>query len=305
MRRRILIFVFTFLIIIINASAEGVWKHEFKNETGGNVNSVLVVGYICKNSACKTASSVNPLWDTIYWPSTPYAQPVNSNDEAPAENNKINLIFPVPPIYSSNYGYILRFFAAGYRSKLKPPFETPSTEGWTWPPSDPIEEVVFIKTDNCKSEFTANIQSCAEAGFPISILTDTNLSAETKSAYIPDNDNYYPKTDPILRQWRELNTNMFVDIQDSSGTSVANYPQNDDYPIYADETHNFEFTWQTSKNTPPGDYTIRMVSTVPDDKCDPSTMVPVEQIMTITLSPSPDTCRAEISNFDIENIGLN
>ena len=58
----------------------------------------------------------------------------------------------------------------------------------------------------------------------------------------------------------------------NSQQSVSGFPKSDTYRIYAGTIHNFQFLWQTSKNTQPGYYTITMTSTVPDPKCDQSNM---------------------------------
>jgi hypothetical protein len=41
----------------------------------------------------------------------------------------------------------------------------------------------FVKTDNCKAEFSPTITSCADSGLPLSIFTDTQLDASTKIAF--------------------------------------------------------------------------------------------------------------------------
>ena len=155
---------------------------------------------------------------------------------------------------------------------------------------------VFNRKDNCNATFTPTIQSCAEAGFPVSILTDTELGAETSSAFTPSGY-YFPSE---FNDWVTISTKMTLDI-----ASVSNFPQEQTEGIYFQDTHDFNFLWETSKNTAPGTYIITMTSTVPDTKCKQSTMIPVTRTMEVNLAASPDTCRAEISDFTISNIGLN
>ena len=94
---------------------------------------------------------------------------------------------------------------------------------------------------------------------------------------------------------------MFADVKPQEGaSSVSGFPKIDSARIFRDNVHNFNFTWETSKNTAPGYYDITMKSTVTDTKCDQDTDIPVEKTMTVYVAESFDTCRADIKNFRID-----
>jgi hypothetical protein len=288
------IIIWTILLISITilqiATAKTTQPYTFSTESG-STGQVTVIWYSCQNQGCTVVKS------------SPTSNLFSPNPTTLSSTSILNVNFPDCP--ETSYGYFLRFFMQGYRSRKVNPY---SYSCWTGSYTYPSNDIDFAKTDNCKSDFTTTVTSCAEAGLPLSILTDTRLDAVTKSAYIPSNDYYFPKDDPQFRPYRELKTRMNVDVKKQSSTaSVSGFPQSSEYPIYADETHNFNFLWQTSKNTEPGTYTVKMTSTVPDEKCDQSTMIPVEQAMDVYVARSLDTCRAEIQNFAMAtaNILLN
>ena len=296
--------IMLFLIIsvlctqMVNSLIEANFLYE--NEEGDSLSNVIIVGYVCLDSDCST---VDPLWKINTWQETPYEQPLNTLNHNPSLPNGITLYFPNSPLYNADYGYMWRYFAEEYRSKVQPPWAMPEGD-YIIQPNPTIR--VFEKTDNCKAEFTPAIQSCAEAGLPLSILTDTELSAETKSAYIPSNDYYYPKDDPLLRQWRELETKMQVDVKpQGSSSSVSGFPTSDTFDIYADETHDFSFLWETSVDTTPGTYTVTMESSVPDAKCDQGNMGSVTKTFDVYIAKTLDGCKAELNNFIVDVTDIN
>ncbi|MEM4397736.1 MAG: putative metal-binding motif-containing protein [Candidatus Woesearchaeota archaeon] len=104
---------------------------------------------------------------------------------------------------------------------------------------------------------------------------------------------------------------MKVDIKKQGlSNSISGYPQTQIAFIKSIPPNNkytFQFTWQTTKNTEPGNYIITMTSTVPDSKCDQSTMIPVSKNFNVYIAESFDGCVARVDDFklDTTNFVLN
>ncbi|MBT4023147.1 hypothetical protein HN789_04245 [archaeon] len=265
------------MILISSFSyAEIYKKFIWENEQNQPVTDVIVIGWKCVDESCVDVTSMIPS--------------LAPNGKSSGGNSFYDVTLAEPGIY------LLRFFPSNYLSgRVK------FAVSGTGRKSDYTINSLKI-AQNCKAEFTQAIQSCAEAGFPISILTDTELEATTQSA-LSTGTSHYPS--PEYNDWINATTNMFADVKKvGASTSESGFPKTDTWGISGSTTHDFEFLWETSKDTAPGQYEITMISTVPDNKCDQATMVPVEQTMTITLSPSPDTCRCEISDFSVSQSEL-
>jgi hypothetical protein len=279
-KKRLLYFIIFFIIINI-VSAELKISYEFTTEDGPTQNDVIVVWYACTNSDC-TEVKDNPISD-LFSPNPKFISP----------GEELTMTYPDCP--ETEYGYFPRFFLEEYRSRDQNPY---TYDCYYSSHTYPKRTITFDRKDNCKAEFTPTIQSCAEAGLPLSILTDTQLSAETKSAFIPSNDFYYPSTyyDPDYSgenfdEWIGVDTEMRVDVTpQGSSSSVSGFPTSDTFDIYTDQTHDFSFLWQTSKDTSPGTYEVTMTSTVPDAKCDQSNDVPVTKSFDVYCSESGRMC---------------
>lgn len=223
-------------------------------------------------------------------------------DPTPVESGSTNYIEyeETAASQSINPEYFIQYvYTEGYQAyKLIPQHSAYSGD----PVVDPAGpyEITLTKKDNCRAEFTYSIQSCAEQGLPISILTDTELNAETASAFTPSGV-YWP---PELDDWRNISTTMKADIKpDGLSQSVPDYPKFQTKKIYAGTTEVFSFLWETTKNTVPGNYIVTMRSSVPDEKCDQNTMEPVEISYSVYVAESPDTCVCQIQGFSATDIG--
>ncbi len=245
--------------------------------------------WACTNSACTTV-------DSNYW-----YQSGNSGS-----NNYAYIKFK-PTLPSSGF-YLVDLFPYNRRGELRKwnPYWSSRTDpnacdtfsGWD---NSPDANIKFSKAPNCKADFTTQIASCAEAGLPLTILTDTQLATTTQSAFITNNY-YFP---PEFSDWLNVTTKLTVDIkQQGEQDSVIDYPQQNSQKIYASTSSPFSFLWQTSKNTEPGDYTITMTSTVPDEKCDQTNMVPVKVVKNVHIAQSFDTCVATVDNFQTSASGF-
>jgi len=133
---------------------------------------------------------------------------------------------------------------------------------------------------------------------PISILTDTELNAETASAFTPTPGIYFP---PELNAWRDISTKVTATVK-KQGTTTNVFTDEDTKNIYAGTTEDFSFLWQTSKNTLPGNYVITMKSFVTDLKCDQSNDVVTTVTNTVNIAKSLDGCVAQVQNFMLEPV---
>lgn len=237
---------------------------------------VTAVWYVCLNQPC---TQIKPVPTSILF---------SPNPKNLGSATSLNIVVPN---CQEDFGYLIRYFKAGYRSKFLGPI---TYACYTGDYSYPAVNVEFTRKDNCQSTFAPSITSCAEAGLPLSILTDTSLSADTSSAFTPSGY-YFP---PEFNAWNNLSTRMLIDIKkQGTSSSVSGYPQNQQFGIYSGTSHNFNFLWQTSRNTEPGTYVITMTSTVPDAKCDQTTMIPTTNTINVFVAPTLDGCRAELQNF--------
>ena len=263
--------------------------YSFSTEDGELPTNVVARWIACTDSTC--SNIVNNPSSNIFTPNPNF---LGSDTE---------LITEFPHCSETSYGYHLFFANEGYLFMIVSVSPYPCDYN-TYTLSE--TNIKFIKQDNCKADFTSSVTSCAEAGLPLSILTDTELDAETSSAFTPNPPNiYFPDE---LKPWRNVSTQMLIDVKkQGSPSSELGFPQSQVYGIYSGTIHNFNFLWQTSVNTDPGYYDITMTSTVPDAKCDQTNMIPTVKTMTVYIAPSLDGCRAEIQNFNIDttNIDIN
>ena len=186
------LFILIFLINIIAVFANYYDDWYFYNEWNDPIKNVEMIGWRCDpkdSNVCKNVDRTIPF--------TIQSMPVSSGN-----TNHIQVEYTAAtsiPEYFIVYIYHNEY-QAGFFSGWE--FDTYSglpLEGWTY------DEILF-KKDNCEATFTPKITSCAEAGLPLSILTDTNLNADTASAFTPSNV-YWP---PELQAWREVRTKMTV-----------------------------------------------------------------------------------------------
>jgi hypothetical protein len=288
-KKSLFLLIFLGVLSISFVSAYPCVKFQFF-EQGTNVQLTNIEWRVwaCGDSTCTT---INP----SYW-----YQSGNSGS-----NNYAYIKFKpnLPPsgwyvvyFYPSNY-----ISTAGKRSYYWTSKTDPnSCDQYSVWDNDPINNPRFFKASNCNANFTSSIQTCAEAGLPLTILTDTKLDTQTAS-YFKYPNFYYPSE---FNSWINATTKMSIDIKkQGSSSSVTNFPQNQQFGIYASTTYPFSFLWQTSQSTDPGDYIITMTSTVPDTKCDQSTMIPTTKTMTVHIAESLDGCRAEIQNFNAVSSG--
>ncbi|MBN2422812.1 hypothetical protein JXB41_06285 [Candidatus Woesearchaeota archaeon] len=263
--------IILFLIIPICHSSF-TYTRTFSTYDGYSGTGVTVKWLVCTNTECTTVKS-SPT-SNLFSPN-----PINLGSQT-------SISFTVPDCPENN-GYLVGYYKEGYRPFIDGP--------WTYNcyyshHTYPTINLNFNREENCKAEFTPTITSCAEAGLPLSILTDTNLDAQTASAFSS------PYPDPEFRSFFEVETDMSVDVKkQGSSTSVSGFPKDQTAKIYTGTSHNFQFLWQTSKNTDSGDYVVTMTSTVPDEKCDPNNMEPVTQFLTVHIAPSLDGCVAELT----------
>jgi hypothetical protein len=264
---------------IANANYYNDWY--FKNEAGTQVTQVKMIGWRCEPKNSPTCASVKR---TI--PFTIQTTPLTSGT-----TNHIKSEFTAAtsvPEYFIVYAY-------------HPDYQLIAYSGWEFstysgiPLKASTRNENFLKKDNCKADFTLNIQSCAEAGMPLSILTDTELSASTASAFII-NTFYWP---PELDAWRDISTKVTATVK-KQGTTTNVYSSEDTKKIYAGTTKDFSFLWQTSKNTLPGNYIITMKSYVTDQKCDQTNDVVTTVTQTVNIAESLDGCVAQVQNFRLE-----
>ncbi len=274
-----LIVILSFILTSFSIYGEYLYgDYYFCNEAGNKVNNVNAIGWKCLDINCVTIDREIIMFTN---------QPLTSNE------NFLRLNFPNP---SQRTYYALYFYVNDYQARygkitLDP--WTGSTTNWFTYSCGNAQSTVTRK-DNCQATFTPSIQSCAEAGLPLSILTDTELSADTTSAFGPYSY-YWP---PELAAWDRVNTRMNLDIKkQGTSSSVSGFPTYDEKVIYGGTSYNFNFLWQTSKDTLPGEYKITMTSTVPDVKCDQTNMIPTTQEINVYIAPSLDGCRAEIGQF--------
>ena len=286
------IYILLLILYSINSHSYYVAHYVFLTEEDINPTNIQVIGWPCVFDPCTEIDASRPLLEN---------QPVNLG-----ESQEISISIPQSHPYDPSYGYLVRFYTESYRNKLH----------WQpWPDSQSSEptkydiNIEFTKKDNCKAGFSPTITSCAEAGLPLSILTDTQLSAETKSAF-DFTGVYYPSTyyDPDYSgenfdEWIGVDTEMRVDVKpQGSSSSVSGFPSTDQAFILSippHDTHNFEFLWQTSKDTDPGTYTVTMESTVPDAKCDQGNDIPVTKSFDVYIAPTLDGCVAELNSFEV------
>ncbi len=271
------------LFCTLSSLAEGRYiDYSFCDEGSTPLNNVKIIGWRCEPKSSSTCSNVDRNFPT-------------STDTMPLSSGSSNFIRMnlVVPQAGTDY-YIWYFYEPNYRA-VKVISTLPTSSGNTvWFTRNCQLDTILTKKDNCQATFSPAITSCAEAGLPLSILTDTQLDANTQSAFISSGV-YWP---PELQAWRNVNTRMTVDIKKQGTTSsLQGYPTNQEYNIYANTTHDFNFLWQTSRNTEPGTYVITMTSTVPDAKCDQTTMVPTTNTINVFVAPTLDGCRAELQNF--------
>jgi hypothetical protein len=150
MKNRGVIFLIVFLLFFQNVVADITYTRTFVNQTGGSVNNVQVVGYICPNTACTSVSG--PIWSN---------QPLTTGS-----TNTITLVFPATPLYPSGGGYLVRFFANGYVSKKTPntgntPFLATGTTTWT------TTTTTFNKHANCGSQFSISASNKIAKSFTL------------------------------------------------------------------------------------------------------------------------------------------
>jgi hypothetical protein len=269
---------FLILFLVIASFAESAsymyGEYYFCNETGQQVKNVNAIGWECTSSACSNiVDKTVPMFT---------GQPLSTGN-----SNYLRLNFPNPTT-TKNYIYYLynSEYRAGF-SKISLPYY-PGETPYLWFSENCVNNAILSKKDYCKADFTFSATSCAEAGLPISILTDTYLNAETKSAFNIKQLGIYIPTE--LDAWTKVKTQMGATVRNSAGTMVSGFPQYSTYDIYADQTHNFQFLWQTTRNTPVGTYTVEMTSSVPDDKCDQTNDIPLTTTQTVYVALSPDTC---------------
>lgn len=204
--KKLTILVILSIILIYTSQADYYWTRTHIDEEGTELKNVLIVGYICVDNSCQTITG--KIWNN---------QPLDTGD-----SNTITLDFP-----PSDKEYFIRYFPPNTRSSYTPPTDFPSSGSYSG-------TYTFQKKDNCKADFTPEIQSCAEAGLPLSILTDTQLSAETASAF-DFSGYYYPSTyyDPDYSgenfdEWIGVDTEMRVDVTpQGSSSSVSGFPSTD------------------------------------------------------------------------------
>jgi hypothetical protein len=279
-----LVFVLAILFLSI-VSANRVLPLKIEDEDGNNVYNVQIVGYYCGNSACTTSNG--KVWGT---------QPINSGSSYP-----FNLNIP------TDAKLMVLFLKNKYGTMGLQPLK------YTNGIQSTSTLVPLSKFDSCKAPITPAVASCAEAGLPLSILTDSELSVVTKTSVSRATRYFFPSvyydssySGPNFDYWITVDTTMYATVKpQGSSSSVTGFPKIDTARIYQDDVHNFDFTWETTKNTPPGYYDITMTSTVTDTKCDDNTDIPVTQTMTVYVAESFDTCRADVKNFAINgNVGL-
>ncbi|MEM3374663.1 MAG: MopE-related protein [Candidatus Woesearchaeota archaeon] len=285
---KLILFIVILILNLVFVHSKLIYPLTFETEDNKQINSVWAIWYSCSNQEC-TSVKLNPI-SNLFVPN-----PITTS------SNSLTLIYP--DCMETSYGYISYYAVNNYRFRFRRPY-TYSCYYSTY--TYPSEKVIFDKQDNCKSDFTPSISSCAEQGLPLTILTDTNLDAETASAFTPNPANiYFPEE---LKPWRNVTTRMVVDIKkQGSSASVLGFPQQKEFGIYSGTSYPFRFTWQTTKNTEPGNYIITMTSSVPDPKCDQSTMIPVSKTFNVYIAESFDGCIANVENFklDTTNFVLN
>ncbi len=280
-KKRYIIIIFFLLVVIISTNAYD-YEFYFCDEEGQPINNVQIMGWRCDPKEPEVGECLNV--DRNYQ-ITKYSQPISSGD-----GNYIKLEFAIPEDQGDRYRYYI--YAPGYTAWTQRASLDPSIPGVaTYSCGDYVS--TLFKKDNCNATFVPSITSCAEAGLPLSILTDTNLSADTASTFIYDY--YWP---PELVEWNSVLTRMTVDIKKQGGfSSVIDFPTYSEHQIIGNTKYNFNFLWHTSQDTAPGDYEVTMTSTVPDAKCDQSNMVPVTKTFSVHIAPSLDGCVAQLQNF--------
>jgi hypothetical protein len=291
MNKKIHALFFLFLLNLAIVSSYPCVKFQFYEDgTNTPITNVEWRVWACGDAACTT---INP----SYW--------YQSGNSGSNNYAYIKFMPNLPPSGS----YLVRMFSQNHQSKVRTwninwasktdPNACDQYASWN---SQAI--YYFTKVPNCKADFSNSVTSCAEQGLPLTILTDTNLDANTQSAFVTNN--YYFPSD--FSAWLTVSTRMTADVKKQGfTTSVSGYPQVQDYGIYASTTHNFNFLWQTTKNTEPGYYDITMRSTVPDTKCDQTTMIPTTNTRTVYVAQSFDGCVATVTDFatSTSNILLN
>ena len=282
--QRSIIFIFIFIFFIPKVLPTYYSDYYFCNEEGQQQTNVNMIGWRCLPSNTNTCANVDR--------SKPFVintMPLNS------ENTNYLRINFVNPTTSGDY-YIWYVYTEGYNAKKGGGQLYQHTGSPTlWYTRNCESSTTLQKKDYCSAIFTPSIQSCAEAGLPLSILTDTELNAETASTY--QYTYYWP---PELAEWDRVVTRMNVDIKkQGTSSSVSGFPTYDEAQIAGNTNHNFQFLWQTSKNTDSGYYTITMTSTVPDEKCDQATMLPTRREMTVYIAKSLDGCVATLTDFNL------
>ena len=279
MKKRVM-FIFMCLCLIFSVQGKLITPWVFTTERSDTVQ-VTAIWVACTDADCKhiKSSPTSNIW-------TP-------NPKTLQTSNTLTEILPHCP--ETNFGYKYYFAAQGYLIETVPVSTyTCYYQTYTYPQS----KINFVSQDNCKSDFTLQVQSCAEAGMPLSILTDTKLSASTESGFKPDPGIYFP---PELNAWRDISTKVTATVK-KQGTTTNVYSSEDTKKIYAGTTEDFSFLWQTSKNTLPGNYIITMKSFVTDPKCDQTNDVVTTVTQTVNIAESLDGCVAQVQNFRLDPV---
>ena len=276
MKKRVM-FIFICLCLIFSVQGKLIYPWGFTTERGDTVQ-VTAIWVTCTDSECMHIKS-SPT-SNIWSPNPKNLQTTGSINEV------------LPHCAETNFGYRLYFAAQGYAAHAVP-VSTYACYYSTY--TYPQSTINFVTKDNCKADFTLQVQSCAEAGMPLSILTDTELSASTASAF--GIANYY--VPPELDAWRDISTKMTATIKKQGATSNV-FTDEATKNIYAGTTEDFTFLWRTSKNTDPGNYVITMNSYVPDAKCDQTNAVVTTVTQTVYIAASLDGCVAQLQNFRLE-----
>lgn len=208
---QIIVFVSLFLVTFSFVHGEAYRKYIFYDSAGNPVTNVVVIGWACKTSDCSQVDWVIPS--------------LSPNGQSSGNNNFYDVAFPETCPANK---YLLRFFASGFRSKAWAKVCITGSNGFRAPDYYFQGSTAFSKKSNCQSIFTPTIATCAEAGLPLTILTDTSLEPATASAFTPTGY-YYP---PEFADWINVTTRMTVDIRKQGETSsVSGYPAYQDYRI--------------------------------------------------------------------------
>lgn len=226
-KKRYLILVFI-SFILINTSYGTYIDHYFCDEGGDSITNVRAIGWRCDPRNKKDCDNI----ERVY-PFTTESLPLSSGD-----SNQLTIYFPLD--VNDGDWYIWYVYRENYMVKARRGQIYSSNVPFLWSTEYCTDSTwsTLEKTNNCKAEFTPNIQSCAEVGIPLSILTDTQLDAYTESALdvlIAGEPVYFPSE---LDAWREVETTMNIDVKpQGSSSSVSGFPTSDTTDIYTLAQH--------------------------------------------------------------------